>query len=71
LKSPGEPQCFRQSFALRAAVSIAAVLIVFWSRARRLYVSASPVACFEVIAVRKLTNELNRIRLELKYRNGE
>jgi hypothetical protein len=52
-------------------VSAAAVLAVFWNHARRLNVSASPVACFEVIAARKLTNELNRIRLELKYRNGE
>ena len=52
-------------------VSAAAVLTMFWSHPSRVYVSASLVTPIEMIAAWKLRNEANRIRVELKYRNGE
>jgi hypothetical protein len=54
-------------------VSAAAVLTVFWSHASRLYVSALLGQLLEVIVIAawKLTNKVNRIRFELKNRNGE
>jgi hypothetical protein len=55
----------------RCSVSTAAVLTVFRSRARRLYVAASLGHLLEVIAAWKLTKEANRVRFELKYHNGE
>jgi hypothetical protein len=55
-------------------VSAAAVLILFSSHTSRLFVRASLVTCSRVIAALlawKLMNEANRVRFELKYRNGE
>jgi hypothetical protein len=70
LRAPHRP---RTEWPDRSSVSATAVLTVFWSHARRLYVSALLGQLLEVIviAASKLTNEANRIRLALKHRNGE
>jgi hypothetical protein len=65
------PHRRRTGWPDRSGVSAAAVRTVFWSHASRFYVSASLGHLLEVIAAWKLTNEANRIRFELKYRNGE
>jgi hypothetical protein len=70
LRAPHRP---RTEWPDRSSVSAAAVLTVFWSHASRLYVSALLGQLLEVIVIAawKLTNEVNRIRFELKHRDGE